>query len=318
MSLLITGEGCEDGETATEGLKHIPDYNSSLYFSDHTVLKRTLQGSVVQARCIKTGREVAIKSSDLSLIKQKSSLNGQKVLENVLLEVSILQRTSELTHNNIVEMFDAFTDASNVYIVLELCHGGELYDKIEKYGALEECNAKLLMKQILDGLSHLHNVLNVCHLDLSLENVFLDAEENAKIGDFGLARECKESDDLFYASLSTRPGKVSYMSPEILACGAYHGKKADVFSAGVIMFTVLFGFPPFDAACPVEDVRYSLIAENRLLALLKKWRLANSVSSAAIDLMQQMLRPEATRISTEDALNHLWFQDVVGRDELKE
>jgi len=316
MSLLITTEGCEEGDASPEGLKHIPDYNSSMYFSDPTVLKRTWQGSVVQARCNKTSRDVAIKSSDLSLIKSKSSLNGQKVLENVLLEVSILHRVSELSHENIVEMLDAFTDNNNVYIVLELCQGGELYDRIEKNGAMEETAAKQLMKQILDALSHLHNVHNVCHLDLSLENIFLDVEGNAKIGDFGLARECKDNDDLFYATLTTRPGKVSYMSPEILGCSAYHGKKSDVFSAGVIMFTVLFGFPPFDAAAP-EDVRYSLIAQNRLLALLKKWRLANTVSSPAIDLMQQMLRPESSRLSAEEALNHAWFQEVIA-EELKE
>jgi len=89
------------------------------------------------------------------------------------------------------------------------------------------------------------------------------------------------------------------------------------FSAGVIMFTMLFGFPPFDAASG-EDVRYALIAENRLLALLKKWRLHNNVSQSAIDLLQNMLKLESSRISVEEALNHPWFQEVISVDDAKE
>jgi serine/threonine protein kinase len=239
-------------------------------------------------------------------------------MEDVLLEISILKRAAEYKHNSIVEMMDCFTDSKYIYIILEMCHGGELFDAVEKYGAMTEERAKTLFRQILGGLKHMHDVLHVCHLDLSLENIFLDNEGNGKIGDFGLARELKNQetdedsmdDDLLCSSAAYRPGKSSYMSPEIVECGPFHGRKADVFAAGVILFVLLFGFPPFDHANADSDIRYELISNNRLLLLLQKWKLDRTVSPHAIDLIQQMLLREPSRISLDEALSHGWFTEL--------
>jgi len=169
----------------------------------------------------------------------------RRAFGNLRNEIKIMKETK---HKNIINFEDAFEDKDNLYIAMEACFGGELFDRIqqvqEKRG-FSELEASLILKQIFEGLAYLHSEVKVAHCDLKPDNfLFKDKKEDSevKIIDFGMAKFLKNE---FYRDLCGTP---YYIAPEV-----WEGKYAsacDMWSMGVITFIMLYGYPPFHGQVP--------------------------------------------------------------------
>lgn len=183
----------------------------------------------------------------------------------------------QLKHPSILELFTFFEDKNYVYLVLELCHNGEMQRYLKsRQKALDEDEARHYLKQIVDGMIYLHSH-SILHRDLTLSNLLLTKEMNIKIADFGLATQLNIPDEKHF----TMCGTPNFISPEIASRNA-HGLEADVWSLGCMMYTFLTGKPPFDTdgirntlnkvvLAEFEMPQYiSLEAQNLITCLLKK------------------------------------------------
>ena len=197
-------------------------------------------GKVKYAQNTETQEAVAIKVLDKEKI-QKQNMGNQ-----IKKEISIMKMVK---HKYIVGMIEVLASKSKIFIVLELVTGGELFDKIVRDGKLAEDQALFYLGQLVEGVSYCHK-LGVCHRDLKPENLLLDESGNLKISDFGLSSLYVGDANGDGASrteiLHTTCGTPNYVAPEVLADKGYDGKKADVWSIGVILYVLIAGFLPFD------------------------------------------------------------------------
>jgi calcium-dependent protein kinase len=195
-------------------------------------------GIVRKATNKKTKHPVAIKSMNKSLL-QKTILSFQNEIE---IQMS-------LDHPNIVRLFETFEDNKYVYIVLEICSGGELFDEIlektqgDHPTGFSEFDVCFLMKQMMRAVYYMHSH-GVCHRDLKPENFLLKERGIAiksntlKTTDFGISKRFKSGEPM-----RTKTGTAMYAAPELLA-GLYT-EKVDMWSSGVILYIMLSGCPPF-------------------------------------------------------------------------
>lgn len=156
----------------------------------------------------------------------------------MLQEIKIHQ---SLRHENIVRLHRVFEDDANVYIIMELCESQTMMELMKKKGRLSDAEAKPILLQLLAAMEYLHNN-HVIHRDLKLGNLFLQPGPTVKLGDFGLATMVYGEGD----RKRTICGTPNYIAPEIIAGGERgHSYEVDIWSFGVIMYTVLVGQPPF-------------------------------------------------------------------------
>lgn len=217
-------------------------------------------------------------------------------------EVEILKK---LHHPCVIKIEDVFETTDNLYIVLELVEGGELFDRIVSVGRFEEPTAKLLFYQMLVAVKYLHNQ-GITHRDLKPENVLLSSEKNEtviKITDFGLSKVVGEQ-----SLMKTLCGTPSYLAPEVLVnCGTGgYSKAVDLWSLGVILFICLAGYPPFS-----EEISKVPLNEQIVKGLYsfpnQYWK---SVSPQAIDLVKKLLTVDPKkRITVDEALQHPWISN---------
>jgi len=197
-------------------------------------------GKVKYAVHSETQEAVAIKVLDKEKI-QKQNMGAQ-----IKKEISIMKIVK---HKYVVGMIEVLASKTKIFIVLELVTGGELFDKIVSLGKLTEDQALFYFCQLVEGVEYCHK-LGVCHRDLKPENLLLDGQGNLKISDFGLSSLYVGDADMDGTSrteiLHTTCGTPNYVAPEVLADKGYDGKKADVWSIGVILYVLLAGFLPFD------------------------------------------------------------------------
>ena len=160
-----------------------------------------------------------------------------KVVDELHLLKAEIEILRTVDHPNVVKIYETYMDETHFYIVMEYCEGGELFDHIMDGGKFSEQDAAKIISKVIGALQHMHE-LNICHRDLKPENIILERNtNNVKIIDFGLSTIVKEKD------LSTRVGTPYYVAPEVLR-GKY-SMKCDMWSVGVIMYTMLCGYPPF-------------------------------------------------------------------------
>ncbi|KAH7650075.1 calcium calmodulin dependent kinase [Cryptosporidium bovis] len=223
-------------------------------------------------------------------------LKRVEALEIFMKEINILKN---LDHPNIVKLFETYQDDENIYLVMELCTGGELFDRIMSRGSFDELYAAHMMKQVFSTICYCHDH-GIVHRDLKPENfLFLNKKSTAplKIIDFGLA--ARTSND--GTSLNTRAGTPYYVAPEVLQ-GNYD-KQCDMWSLGVIMYILLCGYPPFNGSNDniiLHKVQKGFYAFNE-----SDWE---HVSFLAIDLIRRLLTYNPNeRITARDALNHPWI-----------
>ena len=152
-------------------------------------------------------------------------------------------KTVSMGHRNILTLVDYFETANNLYLVTDLALGGELFDRICRKGSYYESDAAELIRATLSAVAYLHDH-GIVHRDLKPENLlFRTPEDNADllIADFGLSRIMDEEQ---FHVLTTTCGTPGYMAPEIFKKTG-HGKPVDMWSLGVITYTLLCGYSPF-------------------------------------------------------------------------
>ncbi|XP_071087123.1 serine/threonine-protein kinase PLK4-like isoform X1 [Haliotis cracherodii] len=252
---------------------------------DYQVLNLLGKGGfacVYRARSNKTGQEVAIKMIDKKLMK------AANMVVRVRKEVEIHSR---LKHPAVLELYNYFEDSNYVYLVLEICHNGELQRYLKtNCKVLTEDEARHFMKQIVEGMLYLHSH-GILHRDLTLSNLLLSKNMNVKIGDFGLATQLSVPDEKHF----TMCGTPNYISPEV-AMRAAHGLETDVWSLGCMLYTFLVGQPPFDT----DAVKKTL---NRVISA--EYDLPEHLSREARDLIQGLLRKNPKeRIPIQEILSH--------------
>ncbi|XP_052791493.1 serine/threonine-protein kinase PLK4-like isoform X2 [Mya arenaria] len=251
---------------------------------------------VYKAKAYKTGLEVAIKMIDKKLMKAAGMVTRVKK------EVEIHSR---LKHPSILELYNYFEDNNYVYLILEMCHNGELNRYLKSNcKVLSEDEARHFMKQILEGMLYLHSY-GILHRDLTLANLLLTKDMDVKIADFGLATRLNRPEEKHF----TMCGTPNYISPEVASRSA-HGLEADVWSLGCMFYTFLVGTPPFDT----DTVKLTL---NRVIS--GDFDLPSDMSPEAKDLIHQLLQKNpAKRIAIHDVLKHPFMTKESSRDYSKE
>eukprot|EP00249_Psilotum_nudum_P017380 c26290_g1_i1 orf=649-2265(-) len=228
----------------------------------------------------------------------KRKLTTKDDIEDVRREVQIMHHLTG--HRNIVELKGAYEDKQAVHLVMELCAGGELFDRIISRGHYTEMAAAALCRTIVQVVQTCHS-LGVMHRDLKPENfLFLNKSEDSplKATDFGLSLFFKP-EDVFKDIV----GSAYYVAPEILRRN--YGPEADVWSAGVILYILLSGVPPFWAE--TEQGIFDAILEGRLDLVSDPWP---SISSGAKDLVRKMLKQDPReRLSAFAVLSHPWIRE---------
>ncbi|XP_016370089.1 serine/threonine-protein kinase BRSK2-like [Sinocyclocheilus rhinocerous] len=168
-------------------------------------------------------------------------VNREKLSESVLMkverEIAILKL---IEHPHVLKLHDVYENKKYLYLVLEHVSGGELFDYLVKKGRLTPKEARKFFRQIISALDFCHSH-SICHRDLKPENLLLDEKNNIRIADFGMA-SLQVGDNL----LETSCGSPHYACPEVIQGEKYDGRKADVWSCGVILFALLVGALPFD------------------------------------------------------------------------
>ena len=237
---------------------------------------------------------------------EKSKLPDIKYFET---EIKIL---SLLDHPNIVRLFEVFEDDKNFYLIMELCHGGNLLSRM-KNNKYKEKAAAVLMEQIVSAVAYCHEK-GICHRDLKPENVlFCDESPHSpvKIVDFGISNifvlsltnfqnEIKEG-NLSLQKMDSQIGTIYFMSPEIIK-GSYN-EKCDIWSLGILLYYSLCGYPPFVGANDSQLIQS--IFESKLTFPNEDWK---NISESAKDLIKKMLSSEKKRISAKEIMNHKWIK----------
>ena len=248
-------------------------------------------GTVKLAVHIPTGLQVAVK-----IIPKRKFFMNKKLEETTNRELAMLDRIAEFDHPHIVRTYGYINNPDNVYIVLELCEGGELLEELEHIGSYTEHDAATIVYNIVETLGYLHH-RGIVHRDIKPENLLLKKKgdpDTIKIADFGLANILEGKD-----SLQTVCGSPAYMAPEVHNMENYD-EKVDMWSIGVMLFLLLSGSLPFLPPRLVEK------AERQDYEFSGK--LWSGVSDAAKDLVVRLLVADPKkRYGVEQTLSHPWI-----------
>lgn len=242
-------------------------------------------GEVRKALHISTGETRAIK---IIYKLQVTDRYQQKIMK----EIHILQKVD---HPHIVKVYEYFHDHKFIYIVMELVPGGELFTKIQLMQRFNEAQAAKLFFQLMSAVNYLHQQ-HIVHRDLKPENIMLDDANFIKLIDFGTAREFEAG-----AKMKNCHGTPYYIAPEVLS--ESYDEKCDIWSAGVILYILLTGVPPFNGSN--DDEILNSVREAKLNMKIPQFE---NVSAKAKDLIQKMLtRNPKSRPSAKEVLEHSWM-----------
>ena len=247
-------------------------------------------------------------------VQQKATnyLRAVKAIKKKLVDSSEFYNEIEvlkaLDHPNIIKLFDCYQDKSYYYMVEEYCSGGDLFDYIQKEKYFTEKKAGIIFNQILSAVNHLHKK-KIVHRDLKPENIVLmeskDKDIFIKLIDFGTAITIKGK------NLTQELGTIYYIAPEVFMNN--YNEKADIWSCGIILYTMLCGHPPFCGN--KENIIKSKILHSKLTFPSKEFK---TVSSDAKDYIKSLLSYDPIkRPSAEDALNNEWLMTMNDRGKAK-
>eukprot|EP00056_Hartaetosiga_gracilis_P013173 m.216177 g.216177 ORF g.216177 m.216177 type:complete len:581 (+) comp13803_c0_seq1:128-1870(+) len=230
-----------------------------------------------------SGVEVAVK------IIEKTNLNPEG-LYKVNREVRILKK---LNHPNIVKLYEVCDTPKKLYLIMEYASGGEVFDYLVDKGRMKEKDARVKFRQILSAIEYCH-ANGIVHRDLKAENLLLSKDLNIKIADFGFANTFEEG-----RKLDTFCGSPPYAAPELFLGRQYDGPEVDVWSLGVILYTLVSGALPFDG----ETLR-----DLRARVLKGRYRIPFFMSTECEQLLKKFLIINAPkRISLRKAMQEKWI-----------
>lgn len=293
------------------------------------VLQSTVQGEIYLVENKKSKKFYVIKTSFRILYENHISKSGHNVNEDIIKEYCILKHLTLLSHNktdtekvcsNDINGFVKFRSfligTSHFYLIVE--YGGiDLFE----YNVKQQKNLKLnqnlthewhfvvsyIVAQLIQTVCYFHQTCHLCHLDLSLENILINEHNlQIKICDFGLALffDVKNGNNNCHQFKCKQfGGKTLYKSPEMTNQQPFDARAADIWSIGVIIFTLFCGAPPFEIANE-KDLRYQHIMDDKLDDLLSIWKLDHAIPDDAKDLLRAIFKPEKQRITDEQMLSH--------------
>ncbi|XP_048354427.1 serine/threonine-protein kinase MARK1 isoform X3 [Sphaerodactylus townsendi] len=279
---------CRNSITSTnEDHPHIGNYR---------LLKTIGKGNFAKvklARHVLTGREVAVKIID------KTQLNPTS-LQKLFREVRIMKI---LSHPNIVKLFEVIETEKTLYLVIEYASGGEVFDYLVAHGRMKEKEARAKFRQIVSAVQYCHQKC-IVHRDLKAENLLLDGDMNIKIADFGFSNEFTIGN-----KLDTFCGSPPYAAPELFQGKKYDGPEVDVWSLGVILYTLVSGSLPFDG---------QNLKELRERVLRGKYRIPFYMSTDCENLLKKLLvLNPIKRGSLEQIMKDRWMNVGHEEEELK-
>ncbi|XP_061598791.1 MAP/microtubule affinity-regulating kinase 3a isoform X8 [Cololabis saira] len=286
--------GTRSGRTGVRARSN--DEPQQPHVGNYRLLKTIGKGNFAKvklARHILTGREVAIKIID------KTQLNPNS-LQKLFREVRIMKI---LNHPNIVKLFEVIETERTLYLVMEYASGGEVFDYLVAHGRMKEKEARAKFRQIVSAVQYCHQK-HIVHRDLKAENLLLDADMNIKIADFGFSNEFTMGN-----KLDTFCGSPPYAAPELFQGKKYDGPEVDVWSLGVILYTLVSGSLPFDG---------QNLKELRERVLRGKYRIPFYMSTDCENLLKRflVLNP-AKRGTLEQIMKDRWINAGFDEDELK-
>ncbi|XP_059819350.1 serine/threonine-protein kinase DCLK2 isoform X1 [Hypanus sabinus] len=296
----VNGVPQQTNGTSPDGL------NGNRYLPVSTILDKYKVGKVigdgnfaVVKECVErsSGKEFALKIID------KAKCSGKEhLIEN---EVAVLRKVK---HPNIIMLIEEMDTPTELYLVMELVKGGDLFDAITSSTKYTERDASAMMYNLASALKYLHS-LNIVHRDIKPENLlvceYADGTKSLKLGDFGLAT-------VVDGPLYTVCGTPTYVAPEIIAESGY-GLKVDIWAAGVITYILLCGFPPFRSENNVQEDLFDQILVGRLEFPSPYW---DNITGSAKELISRMLQVNIeSRYTAEKVLTHPWVADDMAQEQ---
>jgi calcium-dependent protein kinase len=283
-------------EVKAGGIEHAkfiidnPGKLHEFYDVDKKKLGEGSYGAVSKATNKSTGVVRAVKSISKAQMKN---------MDRFKQEIAIMKM---MDHPNIIKLYESFEDHRNIYLIMEICSGGELFDRIIETGHFTEVQAAIVMQQILRGIFYMHEI-KLTHRDLKPENFLFQTKDpiekcTLKIIDFGLS--CKFSEGTV---LTTKAGTPYYVAPQVLA-GKYD-QSADLWSCGVIMYVLLCGYPPFYGETDADVLTKVRLGNFTFNAA--DWK---NVSEDAKNLIRMLLKMNPRdRYTAEQSMNHVWIKN---------
>ncbi|CAH8679149.1 unnamed protein product [Schistosoma haematobium] len=245
------------------------------------------------AQHLTTGMKVAVKVIDKTLLNHSS-------LQKLFREVRVLK---SLNHPNIIKLLEVIESEKHLYLVMEYASGGEVFDYLVSHGKMNEKDARCKFRQIVSAVQYCHQKM-IVHRDLKAENLLLDAELNIKIADFGFSNYFSNSQ-----KLDTFCGSPPYAAPELFLGRKYEGPEVDVWSLGVILYTLVSGTLPFDG---------KNLKELRERVLRGTYRVPYYMTHECEMLLKKMLvLNPAKRISLQEVMNDPWMNQGYEHNILK-
>ena len=203
----------------------------------------------------------------------------------------------QMNHQSIVKIIDLKKNNLFFFIIMEFCTSGELFQLIVDKNRLTETESRPIIFQILDAVNFIHKI-GVVHRDIKPENILVDQTGKIKLSDFGLATFLKNEDNL----VNTSCGSPCYASPECLSGNPYDGKKSDMWSIGVLLYATVIGQLPWTKRNQTE--LFKQIKESQYL-------IPKYISEDCQDLIKKLMDPNPlNRLTSEEALNHKWFNST--------
>ncbi|XP_072262001.1 serine/threonine-protein kinase DCLK2 isoform X1 [Pyxicephalus adspersus] len=277
-----------------EGLNGNTIADASIILEKYKIGKVIGDGNfAVVKECIErsTGKEFALK-----IIDKAKCCGKEHLIEN---EVSILR---QVKHPNIIMLIEEMDTTSELYLVMELVKGGDLFDAITSSTKYTERDASAMVYNLASAMKYLHS-LHIVHRDIKPENLLVceypDKTKSLKLGDFGLAT-------IVDGPLYTVCGTPTYVAPEIIAETGY-GLKVDIWAAGVITYILLCGFPPFRSDNNLQEDLFDQILIGKLEFPSPYW---DNITDSAKELISCMLQVNVEdRYTAEQILSHPWVSD---------
>ena len=233
---------------------------------------------------------------------QKNKLNNVASLKS---EIQILIK---LDHPNIIKLYEIYENDNYIYLVMELCTGGELFDRIiqktEQGKQFTEKEVANIFQQMMSAINYCHSN-KIVHRDLKPENLLLatqDENSPIKVIDFGMSRIFNNKQAMF-----DKVGTAYYISPEVL--DGFYDEKCDIWSAGVILYILLCGYPPFNGND--DDEIFESIKKRKFVFPDAEWA---NISKEAKDLINKMLSDPLTRLTAEQVLSHPWLVNQLNKN----
>ncbi|XP_026072209.1 serine/threonine-protein kinase MARK2-like isoform X5 [Carassius auratus] len=270
-----------------------PTVDESPHIGNYRLLKTIGKGNFAKvklARHVLTSKEVAVKIID------KTQLNSSS-LQKLYREVRLMKF---LNHPNIVKLFEVIDTEKTLYLVMEYASGGEVFDYLVAHGRMKEKEARAKFRQIVSAVQYCHQKC-IVHRDLKAENLLLDADMNIKIADFGFSNEFTMGN-----KLDTFCGSPPYAAPELFQGKKYDGPEVDVWSLGVILYTLVSGSLPFDGQ-NLKELRERVLRGKYRIPfymstdcenLLKKFLILNPTKRGSLE--QQIMKDRWMNVGHED------------------